>query len=262
MSHPYKILDPAMQYAEFRGKCALTVMAKAPQPGKVKTRLAPPLTPAQCAEINACFLRDTVANLGDACAQSMAEWVISYTPVGLEHAFEGVLPAGGMLLPQRGDGFGERLLTTAQDLFACGFSAVCLIDSDSPTVPTSAFIEAANALLNGDDRVVLGVSDDGGYYLIGMSRPHAILFERITWSTASVADETLERAKEAGLDCLLLERWYDVDDAYSLGELREELLGTNSKRIGYAAPHTRRYLEGMYADETSARFAPAGAGVE
>src|SRR5271163_989068 len=139
MTHPYRMLDPSQPSPEFAGKCALTVMAKAPRPGKVKTRLSPPLSPEQASALNACFLRDTVASLRAATLSAPAEWVISYTPVGEEAAFRGILEEGALLLPQRGDGFGERLVATAEDLLACGFSAVCLIDSDSPTVPTGEF---------------------------------------------------------------------------------------------------------------------------
>src|SRR5271165_7481662 len=124
MTHPYRILDPSLPSSEFAGKCALAVMAKAPRPGKVKTRLSPPLTPGQASALNACFLRDTVASLRSATLSAPAEWLISYTPLGEEAAFRGILNEGALLLPQRGDGFGERLLLTAEDLFACGFSAV------------------------------------------------------------------------------------------------------------------------------------------
>ena len=77
-----------------------------------------------------------------------------------------------------------------EDLLAVGFAAVCLIDSDSPTVPTSAFAEAVNFLLQPRDRIVLGPSDDGGYYLIGMKKLHSNLFARIDWSTGQVCAQT------------------------------------------------------------------------
>ena len=157
--------------------------------------------------------------------------------MGQEAAFSGILPETTLLVPQRGDGFGERLLLTATDLFACGFGAVCLIDSDSPTVPTAEFAQAARLLR--EDRVVLGRSDDGGYYLLGLRAPHASLFERISWSTELVAAQTAERAAEAGLPLAELATWYDVDDARTLERLRAELAGSGP---GYSAPHTRAYL--------------------
>jgi rSAM/selenodomain-associated transferase 1 len=243
LPHPFRILDPSRRSTEFAGKCALAVMAKAPRPGKVKTRLSPPLTPEQASTLNACFLRDTVASLRASTLAATAELVVSYTPAGEEAAFCGILEEGTFLLQQRGDGFGERLLATAEDLFVCGFSAVCLIDSDSPTVPAPEFATAATALLRAGDRAVLGPSDDGGYYLLGLQKPVARLFEEITWSTASVTAETIERAAEVGLTIELLQQWYDVDDADSLGHLYAELISSHTHvRRGYPAPHTREYL--------------------
>ena len=141
---------------------------------------------------------------------------------------------------QRGDGFGERLLHASEDLFACGFSAVCLIDSDSPTVPQNALLQAVETLLRAGDRMVLGGSDDGGYYLLGINRLHHRLFEQIDWSTERVFAQTLERAREIGLQAELLPAWYDVDDAATIERLRRELTAPAS--AGYDAKHTRGYL--------------------
>jgi rSAM/selenodomain-associated transferase 1 len=247
MTQPFILLDPHQPSIDFRSTCALTVMAKAPVAGRVKTRLTPPLTPEQAAELNACFLRDTVASLADAAVATAARWVISYMPVGEEAAFEGILPQGALLLPQRGNGFGERLLRTAEDLFACGFSSVCLIDSDSPTVPTSAFVRAAVELAALGDRVVIGPSDDGGYYLLGLNQQHKHLFENIPWSTAAVARQTRERAKQLGLPVISLPTWYDVDEVLSLERLRRELFSSGvegtSPSVPYPAPYTRAYLQ-------------------
>lgn len=246
LPHPFRILDPLLRSAEFAGKCALTVMAKAPRPGKVKTRLSPPLTPEQASALNACFLRDTVSSLHAASLAVPARLVVSYTPQGEESAFLGILEEGTCLLPQRGDGFGQRLLATAEDLFACGFSAVCLIDSDSPTVPTSEFIAAATALLNTGDRAVVGPSQDGGYYLIGLQQPVARLFEEIDWSTEVVTAQTIARADEIGLAVKVLRPWYDVDDPESLGKLYAELLRPiGHLERGYPSSSTREYLSGM-----------------
>ena len=239
MSHGFRVLDPGVRLAEFAGRCAFTVMAKAPAPGRVKTRLSPPLTPAEAAGLNAAFLRDTMANLSAAAQGSAAACVVSYTPVGDEELFAGILPEETLLVPQRGDGFGERLLFTVEDLLRCGFGSVCLIDSDSPTVPTGEFARAARALAE-DECAVLGRSDDGGYYLLGVRAAHARLFEDIRWSTEVVGEQTAERARELGLRVVELARWYDVDDAGSLTRLRAEMAEDGP---GYPAPHTRRFLQ-------------------
>lgn len=240
------MLDPGAPVADRAKICALAVMAKAPRPGKVKTRLQPPLTAEEAAALNICFLRDTTRNLAKVAGAGGAQGLVCYTPVGDEEAFDDLLPEGFALVAQRGDGFGERLHLAATDILACGFGAVCLIDSDSPTVPTEAFATAVRALQAPGDRVVLGGSDDGGYYLIGLKQAHAAPFERITWSTGSVFAETVERVREAGLELVELPVWYDVDDGATLRVLEAELL--ESKRPAFAtmdgfdAAHSREFL--------------------
>ena len=242
----YPILDPAYPIPALKHLCALAVMAKAPRPGKVKTRLSPPLTLDQTAALNIRFLRDTTENLASI---SGSAGIISYTPVGDEALFDNLLPETFALVPQRGDGFGERLLAAAEDILAIGYGSVCLIDSDSPTVPASAFQQAVEALAQPGDRVVLGPSHDGGYYLVGLKQAHAAPFERITWSSASVLDETLERCREASLEVVLLPTWYDVDDAKTLALLEAEVLEGRRPPFaevdGYPAPHTRQILESL-----------------
>ena len=243
---PYRIIDSKSYDPRVRGLCALTIMAKAPREGKVKTRLSPPLSLAQTAALNVCFLRDTAANLHSI---SGASGLICYTPVGEEAAFDELFPEDFTLIPQRGYAFGERLLAAAQDVLACGYGSVCLIDSDSPTVPAVAYEQAVAALARPGDRVVLGPSHDGGYYLIGLKAAHSAPFENITWSTSTVADETRQRCHEASLEVVDLPLWYDVDDQETLTLLQAELLGGTrpsfSTMAGYAAPATRGFLEAL-----------------
>ncbi len=252
MNRPYPVLDPAHPIPALSHLCALVVMAKAPKPGRVKTRLSPPLTLEQTAALNVQFLRDTTENLATIPG---AAGLISYTPVGDEALFAGLLPETFALVAQRGDGFGERLLAAAEDVLAIGYGSVCLIDSDSPTVPGGAFYRAVEALSEPGDRVVLGPSNDGGYYLIGMKRAHREPFERITWSTGSVLKETVERCREAGLDVLMLPTWYDVDDEATLEMLTAELIEGReplfAEMKGYEAQHTREFLQSMTAVQTA-----------
>jgi len=249
---PYPILDPSHPDPSLGSKCALAVMAKAPHPGKVKTRLSPPLTLDQSAALNICFLRDTTQNIAEVAMTVMASGLISYTPVGDEGLFEGLLPNDFKLIPQRGDGFGERLLAAAEDILACGFGAVCLIDSDSPTVPASAFQLAVTALGRPGDRIVLGGSEDGGYYLIGLKKPHHEPFANIHWSTSMVYKETALAITSAGIELVELPLWYDVDDGETLNLLCDELLGRkppNFARVpGYPALHTREFLHHLFGE--------------
>jgi glycosyltransferase A (GT-A) superfamily protein (DUF2064 family) len=87
---------------------------------------------------------------------------------------------------------------------------------------------------------VLGPADDGGYYLIGMRAAHAGLFRDIAWSTAAVAEQTRARIAALGLECIVLPRWYDVDDPATLRALVAELDGAPGE--GYRAPATTRWL--------------------
>lgn len=246
---PYRILDPASPREEFRNQCALAVMAKAPRAGKVKTRLAPPLTLEESAALNICFLRDTTRNIAEVAAAGQARGLICYTPIGDEAAFDNILPADFTLIPQRGEGFGNRLLAAAEDILACGFASVCLIDSDSPTIPAIALQTAVDALAEHGDRIVLGGSEDGGYYLIGLKHAHPEPFQHIAWSTSIVFEQTLERCREAALAVLPLPMWYDVDDAKTLSILEDELLenirppfAEHYNFPGYDAISTRDFL--------------------
>lgn len=242
----YPILDPASRSEDRRSLCALAVMAKAPRAGKVKTRLSPPLTLEQSAALNICFMRDTTSNIADVVQAGFAEGLICYTPVGDEVAFAGLLPEGFSLIPQRGDGFGDRLLSAVEDILACGYGAVCLIDSDSPTLPAAVLRQAVEELGRPGNRVVLGGSDDGGYYLIGLKAAHSVPFEGINWSTESVYAETVERVRAAQLELVELPLWYDVDEATTLARLEAELLEGQrpefAKVDGYKAQWTANFL--------------------
>ena len=240
------VLDPTRYHPDFAGKCALVIMAKAPRPGKVKTRLTPPLTLEQAATLHACFLRDTAENISEVASSAGALGVVSYTPVGDEHLFDGLVPESFGLVPQRGDDFGARLLASVEDLLHCGFNAVCLIDSDSPTLPAEFLERAVTSLEHPGDRVVLGSCDDGGYYLIGVKAAHAALFSGIPWSTPQVYKKTVAAALSASLDVIELPTWYDVDDAETLEILCQELLEgvapAFSSAVGYSATHSRESL--------------------
>ena len=119
--------------------------------------------------------------------------------------------------------FGDCLLRTIEEIFARGHRSAVVLNSDSPTLPTAFLVETAEALARPGDRAVLGPSSDGGYYLLGLKTAHRRLFEDIAWSTERVAEQTLERAAEIGLDVYRLPVWYDVDDVESLRRLQSEL---------------------------------------
>jgi rSAM/selenodomain-associated transferase 1 len=231
--------------------CALGLMAKAPLEGEVKTRLVPPLTAREAAALNICFLRDMAANIDSIRA---ASGLVVYT--GAESAFAGVLPERFSFLAQRGATLGERLCNATDDLLRQGYDGVCLINSDSPTLPRSILIRALESLAIEGDRVVLGAAEDGGYYLIGLKHAHRNLFNEIAWSTSDVLARTRQRAAEINLPVELLPPWYDVDDAGTLNRLCEELLFTPPANGAYPAPHTRAFLDAIVKNEGRQRICP------
>ena len=215
-------------------------MAKAPRQGEVKTRLVPPLSQSDAALLSGCFIQDIAGNILAAARDAPIEGYVAYSPPGSEEHFRALLPEGIGLLPPRRIGLGHSLFDAAEDLLAAGYGAACLVNADSPTLPTCMLVEAAQALASPGDRLVLGPADDGGYYLIGLKQAHRRLFEEIDWSTERVSRQTLERAREIGLDSVTLGGWYDVDDVASLRRLALEL-GAGDP-AGYAAPHTAAFL--------------------
>jgi rSAM/selenodomain-associated transferase 1 len=253
MTGAHRVLDSQTPWAAADGLCALGVMTKAPRAGQVKTRLIPPLTAKEAAELNICFLQDTAAAINAAIAEGKAMAVAVYTPVGAEQTYHGILSDNFSLLPQRGEDFGERLLFAIEDLLRIGFESVCLINSDSPTVPASSFAEAVRVLLRPGDRMVLGPSDDGGYYLIGLKKLHRQIFEEIDWSTEKVLRQTMERAEELRLSVHMLPSCFDVDDRATLHRLCETLLSSTSN---HGAPATQRFLRGLVTREGRERIWP------
>lgn len=224
--------------------CAVAVMAKAPRVGEVKTRLIPPLSPAEAAALSAAFIRDIAGNTRAAAESIAIDGYVAYSPPGSEAAFAGLLSDGIRLLPPRGFGLGASLFHATEDLLAQGYGAVCLVNADSPNLPTEFLVEAVRILQAPEDRVVLGPAEDGGYYLIGLKRPHSRLFENIAWSTERVFAQTLDRAAELRLDTVTLPLWYDVDDIASLQRVAEEILGA-SPPGAYAAPNTTELLRDL-----------------
>lgn len=247
--------------------CALGIMAKAPQVGAVKTRLVPPLKLDEAARLSSCFLRDSAANIAAVASNgaSPLDGIAVYTPVGAESELAGLLPEQFALLPQRGPSLGHRLSNATRDLLALGYQTLCLINADSPTLPPALVRSAVTALSHPGERVVLGPSRDGGYYLIGLKQAHDRLFEEIEWSTPRVLAQTLDRAAEIRVEVELLPEWYDVDSTAEIGFLCEELFSSNGAReahatlVPYPAPHTRAYLARLIEEEGCERIWPAGA---
>jgi rSAM/selenodomain-associated transferase 1 len=226
-------------------------MAKASIAGTVKTRLVPPLTYEEAAELNTCCLADVAANILAAARHAPIQGFAAYHPPGSEAFFDELLPDGFKLLPPKEPTIGRSLFHAGQDLFAAGYHSVCLINADSPTLPTEILIETVHRLRDPGDRVILGPATDGGYYLIGLKQFHRRLFEEIDWSTEWVFRQTLARAGEISVAVVGLPEWYDVDDEMTLAMLAREIgpgrTAISPYRNGYRAPSTAAFLKKLAA---------------
>jgi uncharacterized protein len=227
-------------------RCAIAIMAKAPGAARVKTRLSPLLQPEEARALSACFLRDMTQMLLSAGRAAPIDGYIAFAPAGSEASFAPIVaPGTGYVLadgaidaPAGVIGFGRCLLQAAQALFARGYGAVGLLNSDSPTLPAELIVAAARLLAAPGDRAVLGPATDGGYYLLALKAPHAELFADIDWSTARVADQTRAAARRLGLEMAEIAPWYDVDDPASLARLVSDC-----QADGGVAPSTSAWLE-------------------
>jgi rSAM/selenodomain-associated transferase 1 len=211
------------------------VMAKEPLAGQTKTRLSPPLSDQEAAELYRCFLLDTLELMQRV---GSVQPIIAYHPVEAEPFFRRFAPPGFDFVPQVGADLGERLDHVLTTCLQNGYGQAVVTDSDSPTLPLTYLRQAFSELDDPDVDVVLGPCDDGGYYLIGLKSPCSALFQGIAMSTSSVLADTLQRAQEQGLRAVCLPRWYDVDTHESLTRLAKEL----ASRPDRPARHTRAFL--------------------
>src|SRR5262252_1080509 len=206
---------------------AIGIMCKAPLPGRTKTRLAAIIGAEAAAELSACFLRDVAAAIEAVPAAIGRKGYGVYAPAGTEDELRRLLPPSFDLLLQADAQFSNVLHGAMRTLLWRGHDCTLLINGD---------------------RMVLGPASDGGYYLIGLKRAHRHVFMDIPWGTAAVARRTLERAAQIDLEVAMLPEWYDVDDAGTLGWLREELAGRSARfRDGGTAAATRAYFAASQA---------------
>lgn len=195
----------------------LAIMAKVPIPGRVKTRLCPPLTPDEAARLARCFLQDRVEQIAGIEA---AEPIVAFAPAEGADELRRLLPGPVRLVPQDGTDLGARLNRVLTDLLDGGAPGAIAVDADSPSLPTTFLRLACAHLLHATADVVVGPCEDGGYYLIGLRAPAPELFRAMPWSTPAVLGETLARIRRLGRRLALLPPWFDVDRGEDLARLR------------------------------------------
>jgi rSAM/selenodomain-associated transferase 1 len=193
---------------------ALTLFAKAPLPGRVKTRLTPPLSPEQAAEFHWACVCDAWEKIEQVTVSSRYFFSDNLRA-------ERESPAGPeQLALQRGADLGDRMFNCFQDLRARGHNRMLIVGSDSPTLPF-AYIQQGLAALERVD-VVIGPSEDGGYYAIGCRQPYPQMFAGVPWSSGDTLARTEANLRALGLSVHYLPPWYDVDTAGDLKRLAGE----------------------------------------
>ena len=195
---------------------ALVILTKAPQAGESKTRLVPPLSFEEAAELAQALLIDQLRNLAHF---TTAQLFLAFTPKSAASFFETLLPPGAACFSQQGDSLGDRMRHAFGVLFSRGFGRVVLIGGDLPAVPVKILSDAFTALENTHRQVVLGPSLDGGYYLVGMNQLIQEIFDGIIWSQPDVLAATVAKLGALKRKYELISTWYDIDTVNDLRRL-------------------------------------------
>jgi len=211
--------------------CTLVIMAKAPRPGAVKTRLASSMPDEQIAGLYRCLLEDTLA-----LAQSLdgVEAAIMCPPADVEELAR-IAGARVRVLAQTGKGLAAALGEVFGTLTPAGERRVIAFNSDSPHLPAPALLAAFETLSASD--LVIGPTDDGGYYLVGAARSHPDLFSADSMGTGSALDALLARARRLALSVRFTQAFYDIDVPADLNRLADDLRFAPER-----APRTANWL--------------------
>lgn len=213
---------------------ALILMAKAPLPGQVKTRLCPPLTERDAAALYACLLEDTAMEM---TRVKRVHRYLFYAPPGSGRFFRRDPFTGFEARPQSIGDLGKRMATAFETAFAHGFVRTVLVGSDCPVL-SATLVRAAFRELASSADAVFGPSDDGGFYLIALSSPAPSLFRGVHWGTGTVLSEVSRRCREAGLSYSLLPIGFDLDTANDVASFARRARIRSSP----ACPRTRQWL--------------------
>ena len=209
----------------------LVVMAKAPRPGVVKTRLAECLPSSAVTALYRCLLEDTLAMATSLTSMEVAVMC----PESDQDELAQLLGNQVQVVAQKGEGLAAGLTSVFRHFTAGGRQHVIAFNSDSPHLAPSVLDSAFEILAKHD--VVVGPTHDGGYYLVGAKAAHPTLFENDGMGTKSALDRLLTRTKELELSTGFTEPFYDIDVANDLVLLARELQLAPTK-----APKTARWF--------------------
>ena len=188
--------------------CAI-LFARTPVPGRVKSRLFDRLTPEQACRLHCACVSDMAALLDQSLPESSKWLFFSDGPIPQSCSWGLHVPPTFRCTVQEGNTLGDRMGNAFARALAGGAQRVVIFGSDSPTLP-AAFVRQAFASLSSTDLVV-GPTEDGGYYLIGCRRFDPGLFENVEWSTPRVFAQTQANAERLGYRIAVLPPWFDLD---------------------------------------------------
>jgi len=209
-------------------------MAKQPIAGRTKTRLVPPFNSQQSADFFEALMLDTIEL---ARRIPNVELTIAFSPSSALEYFNQTRFPQTELLPVDGSNIGDCLLETAKMMIAKNHTRIVLMNSDGPSLPPEYILQAYTLLEKND--LVLGPSEDGGYYLCGFKKLFPQLFQGIAWSSARVLAQTLERAQSLDLKVALTPSWYDIDTAADARRLFRDSLSIPIDHL----IHTRTFFQ-------------------
>lgn len=210
---------------------AIILFTRTPVAAEVKTRLSPCLSPSERANLQAAFIKDIV----NVVLASGFKLYVYHAPAKDITPLEECLPQGLPLTPQTGACMGERMFYAFSEVLKAHGKCI-LIGSDIPRLKTE-FIAAAFAKLSNHD-MVIGPSDDGGYYLLGLKRAEMALFSLEHYGTGNVLNLTLAAAESLGLEVAEIETCSDVDVEDDLRKLADDI-----KKGLVNAPETSKFLK-------------------
>lgn len=216
----------------------IVVFAKAPRPGAVKTRMVPPLSPEQAAELYAELLCDVLEATARFASDLGLAPVVAVDPGEARREIARAAPASFRVVAQRGSSLARRMAWAVGEAAAAGAQRILLRGSDSPVLDRSTVGDALLALDDSD--LVVCPDRDGGYNLIGLRRPASGLFDH-PMSTRTVLRDTLANARALGLRARELEPSFDLDRVEDLRWLArarvEAVAGLCSRTLAYLDEH-------------------------
>jgi rSAM/selenodomain-associated transferase 1 len=217
-------------------KRAIIIMAKVPISGNVKTRLQSVISPEKSAELATAFLKDTVNKAKSICENT----IIAFFPPSEKDKLAEILHDEKKIIGQTGENLGERMFSAFEFAFANDSDAIVMLGTDSPTFPAD-FIEQAFEFLETNSDAVLGKTDDGGFYLIGLRVLPKEIFENVAWSSPKTFEEVYRNIMDLNLHLRETPSWYDVDEPPDFEKLKAEFQhNANAKR---RAPQTFEWIE-------------------